>query len=126
MTWEMIGLVIWVLFTHWWSDFVCQTDAMAKNKSTSNIYLSAHVMALMAVWSFFFVGILVDFGLGVYASFILINGGLHWLVDWITSRWVSYYHKKDEIHEMFVIIGFDQFLHISCYLIVGHWLGIFG
>lgn len=98
----MILLVAWV---HWFSDFVLQSDAMAKNKSSSVKWLSVHV----ATYS---VPFLLIFGW----KYAIINGILHWIVDFFTSKATAYLWKKEERHWFFVVIGFDQALHLTCLL----------
>lgn len=94
-------LLIFLLLVHWVADFVCQTDEMAINKSSSNAWLFTHT--------------------GVYACFLLmfgpvyaiVNWAAHTLTDYCSSRASSYFWKKNDRHNFFVVIGFDQFLHIA-------------
>ncbi len=91
-----------LLLTHWLSDFVLQTDDMAKNKSKSNMWLTVHVMAYM-----------LPFVLVAGAKFAVINGLAHWLIDWCTSRFNSKMWTQGKVHEFFVGVGLDQFLHTA-------------
>lgn len=99
--WISASSLIVILTVHWFADFHLQTDEMAKNKSRCNWCLASHVgiYALM----------LVPFG-PVYA---LGNGLAHFAVDWVTSRWTSHLWAKGDRHNFFVVIGFDQLLHVS-------------
>lgn len=98
----MIYAVIWI---HWMADFIFQTDKMAINKSTSIRWLSSHVLA----YSAFF----LPFGI----KFALINGAAHFVTDFCTSRATSYLWKKGDRHNFFVVIGFDQALHLTILLL---------
>jgi len=96
---------IWVIIAHFVGDFVLQTDKMAINKSTSNKWLLIHLGVYTSV--------LLIFGL----KFALVNGILHLVTDYITSRATSYLWKKGDRHNFFVVIGLDQTIHmISLYL----------
>lgn len=107
-----MSTLILIMFMHFVSDFILQTDTMAKNKSKNIECLLAHVL----VYSIPF----LCFGL----KFTVINAGLHFLIDFFTSRASGYFYKKGEIHNFFVIIGFDQFLHFCCLYISALELGI--
>lgn len=93
-----------LLFIHWLADFVLQTRWMAENKSKSWKALLLHV----AVYTF----CLLVFGW----KFALLNGSLHFVVDATTSRLTSWRWKAKDVWGFFVIVGFDQMLHILCLL----------
>lgn len=97
----MIELILLVLFVHFVADFMLQTHKMAINKSTSNKWLSIHILVYTLP--------LVIFG-PLYA---LVNGVIHWGVDYISSRCSSYFWKKKDVHNFFVIVGLDQFIHTA-------------
>jgi hypothetical protein len=94
-------MTIFILFIHFIADFVLQTDAMARNKSTSNKFLLNHVAVYTACLGLF--------GL----EFALVNGVAHFAIDWCTSRLSSKMWKAGRTHDFFVVIGFDQFLHMA-------------
>lgn len=86
-------------------DFVFQTDAMAKGKSTNNLILLQHV----AIYSLpFFL---------INAPYAIINGVLHFVIDWCTSKVTSFYWQTGQRHKFFVTIGIDQALHFTCLLV---------
>lgn len=88
-----------ILFMHWIGDFVLQSRDMATNKSTSNKWLLFHCVAYMLP--------LMIFGV----PYAIVNGVLHFFVDYVTSRMTSERWKENKIHDFFVIVGFDQFIH---------------
>ena len=104
-------LILVALVIHWVVDFVLQSRWMAENKSKSNVALGAHAgvysigMALLAVT------ILGPTAAAIW--FTLINGGLHFAVDYCTSRMTSYLWQKKDVHNFFVVIGFDQLVHAT-------------
>lgn len=107
----MIETLLFIIIVHFVADFVCQTDKMAQNKSKSNYWLTTHVMiytfVTMVCWIIFFLFSLIFIPITV---FILIFV-MHWITDYITSRISGKLYKKGDIHNFFVIIGFDQVLH---------------
>lgn len=115
-------LTLYFLLIHWVSDFVLQTEHMAKRKSTSNYYLGMHVTAysvttIFAWWlCFLIIGQEVSF-LQYFLSFIAIFT-MHFITDYITSRKTSKYYSDKKYHEFFTLIGWDQFTHyVQIYLV---------
>lgn len=102
-----LGLVLAILFSHWVSDFVAQTDQMAKGKSTSNKWLVAHVAAYGAFMLIFMIVLTGHFPI----VWLLLNVVLHGCTDYVTSRVTSRLWKAGEVHWFFVVIGFDQLIH---------------
>lgn len=102
--------IIALLWVHWFSDFVLQTDKMAMNKSTSWAWLSSHAVVYSTP--------LIFFGW----KFAVINGVAHLAVDAVTSRWTSYLWKKGARHNFFVVIGLDQAIHVTVLVITFWWL----
>ena len=97
-------IVFTVLFAiHFLADFMLQTDWMAKGKSKSLLPLLVHI----TIYSVCFIPL---FGW----KFAAVNGALHMVIDFFSSRASSYLFKKNDIHNAFVVIGFDQLLHILC------------
>jgi len=104
---EQILILIWL---HFIGDFILQTDKMAKNKSTSELWLLFHV-AVYTIPFFLF---------GWY--FAVANGVLHYITDYFSSKATAYLWEKKKTHWFFVVIGFDQAIHISTLLITYHLL----
>lgn len=105
-------MIYYILFLHWVADFICQTDKMAKNKSTSWKWLSSHVIAYQGV---LLIGLLPILGWNFSAflllKFVFINGLAHFAIDAVTSRITSKLWAKGQTHNFFVVIGLDQLLH---------------
>ena len=100
--------VAMVMLLHWVADFILQTLKQSRNKSKSNKYLTAHVATYTAIL------FLMCFRLGLLNGSIwaLVNGAAHWCTDWATSRMTSHLWTKGDVHNFFVVIGFDQMIHL--------------
>jgi len=109
-----ILFLIWIFFCHTIADFILQTRWMAENKSSSLKALTVHIIEYTTVM---FVGLILPFGLANAALYAVINGVLHFFTDFITSRLSSYAYKNEKMKLFWGIIGFDQFIHISCMLL---------
>jgi len=94
-----ILLLIWM---HFFADFILQSDTVAKAKSSDNAVLLLHVSlySLPFLW----------FGW----KFALINGVLHFVTDWFSSRLTTHLYQKNQRHWFFVVIGADQAIHLTC------------
>lgn len=109
----MITILI-ILFVHFVADFILQTDKMALNKSSSNKWLTMHVLAYSASIAFLSIFIFKPWPALIW---VLINGSLHWVQDYATSRFNASLWKANKRHEFFVAIGADQYLHFLFLLI---------
>lgn len=121
-----ILLIIWA---HFVADFMLQNDKMAQNKSTSNIWLSNHVMVysaamlgIMAPFVYFMDSATSHIQLLWLLVWVAINGALHWITDWCSSRATSYLWQKGDRHNFFVVIGADQAIHLSTMVVTWEWL----
>lgn len=94
----MMIVLIWM---HFISDFIFQTDMMALNKSKSNKWLTIHIAAYSTPF--------LIFGW----RFALVNAAAHWVTDFITSRITSALWKAEKRHWFFVVIGADQAAHMT-------------
>ena len=89
-----------LLVIHFVTDFVLQSNYVAQNKSKSNWVLLQHVL----IYS-------TPFTLLISPLYGLINGILHFGIDYFTSRLSGKLWARGEVHNFFVVIGFDQLLH---------------
>lgn len=90
---------------------------MSINKSKSNYWLSLHVFYYMIGISG--VGLMLLYFVGfsnwyLMIVWILLNGALHWITDYNTSRLTSKLWAKQEVHNFFVVIELDQLIHYIC------------
>lgn len=100
-----------LLAVHWLGDFVLQTDWQAKNKSKSNEALLQHIINY-SFCLYLFTPIIFFLGtFRAWAGFLLINSALHFVTDYFTSRLNSHLWAKGDVHNFFVSVGFDQFIH---------------
>lgn len=96
-----------IFIAHWVGDFIFQTSNMAIKKSKSLRWLSLHVLTytgIMLIPSIFLFPWLLAL------KYTLVNGVIHWVVDFFTSKAVAKYQSKPRVY--FPLIGFDQLLHI--------------
>lgn len=125
-----ILIIIYLLFTHFVSDFIMQTDVQAKGKSTSLYWLTMHILSYGGTLLFsgvFYLLIMFIFGTNLFhlipliIGYVVLNMGLHWVTDFFTSKQTKRLWEAKKVHHFFVMIGFDQFIHSVC-LIVTYWL----
>lgn len=104
-----IWVVFYILFAHWVADFILQTHWQATNKSKNNRALFNHVGIYSAVMSIF---IVLFFGINYKTLlFFLTTFVFHFTTDYFTSRLNTYLWNKKDVHNFFVSVGADQFLH---------------
>lgn len=130
MTFFLLSTILYIILLHWFADFVCQTHWQASNKSKNNTALLLHVSSYTAVLflgMFFYYAytgidyttegphlvIMLNAAALVAAFYALLNGTIHFITDFFTSRITAYLWKKGDIHNFFVVIGFDQVLHYT-------------
>lgn len=94
-----ILLLIWI---HFIADFILQTDEIAKYKSQSIKILAYHCM--LYTLPFLIMGF----------NFAILNGILHFIVDYCSSRVTKYYWNNGNRRNFFITIGFDQAIHMTC------------
>jgi hypothetical protein len=129
-----IKIVIYLLLVHFIADFVLQTNEQASRKSTSIWYLLEHTISYsLTFW--LAIGIVEGFTMKAL-EFYGITFVLHTATDYVTSRgtkklwgnvtkWADEFTKTNyrleyvkvkhanAVHNFFILIGFDQFLHFT-------------
>ena len=103
MNYELLSAL---LIVHWIADFTLQSDKMATRKSSCWGWLLFHCLIYSACFSMF--------GSLRLVVWLLLT---HFLIDFITSRITKYLWAKKDVHNFFVVIGFDQLLHYICILV---------
>jgi len=105
--WQFLAL----LAVHWFADFVLQTHWQATNKSKRNDALASHVGTYTMVLTFGASSIFWSASPWALLGFVVTNGLLHFATDYITSRASSRLYAKQDWHNFFVVVGFDQLIH---------------
>ena len=102
-----------IIVIHWIADFVLQTDKQAKGKSKNWSDLLEHTSNYSLLWT----------TIGMFYTIISLNTSWNWLLfglitfiahtitDYFTSRLNSKLWAKEQTHNFFVSVGFDQILH---------------
>lgn len=96
-----LDVVVAILIIHWVGDFVGQSHDMACNKSKSIGWLGYHCFIYGLVLLIFF-----------NPMFALFNMLAHYLIDYFTSKMTASLWLNGDYHNFFVMIGFDQLLHL--------------
>jgi hypothetical protein len=113
-----VWTVVVLLFGHWVADFVWQPHWMGMRKSKEWWVLIQHG-ARISVGGLA-VGLVLIALTGLnhtdatpLAWWALVNGVAHVAIDAVTSRMTGKLYAKGDMHNFFVVIGFDQFLHVA-------------
>lgn len=110
-----VAVLCGLFFVHWVVDFLAQISWMALNKSKSFLPLFTHCI-VYGIGMYLF-GWIINLPLEKSILFGLLNGILHFGVDWCTSRLTHKVYEKSSASRLFFnIIGFDQFIHAACLL----------
>ena len=120
-----LTIILLLLLVHWIADFVLQTSWQATNKSKNNMALLAHVGTYTLTWLMFLYGWVIIHGIDFTPKmflFLPITFVAHFCTDYVTSRITSYLYKKEDFHNFFVVIGFDQLLHYLQIFLTFSWL----
>jgi hypothetical protein len=122
-----VGMIVCLLLWHHYvADFMLQSHWMATNKSKRLDALLLHV----GIYTFY---LIVAMTLLTWSnplafpvlSYALLNGALHFCIDFVTSKLSAFAWQEEEWHGFFLIVGFDQFLHTACLILTFFWfLGI--
>jgi len=111
---------IWLIIAHFIADFLCQTREMGVNKSHSLKWLLAHILVYTSIITACSFGAWYVYEISVsyltVLQFCMINGLLHLVTDFTTSKASSYFYKHDKLGLFWWTIGFDQMIHAICLL----------
>jgi len=110
-----IWVVLYLILTHWISDFVLQSRVMFNNKSSSNYYLFMHVSiySIITIISWLLLNIISGVKYTSVTMLIIFTSIFisHWITDYITSRITSKLAKEEKWYYFFLVFGIDQVLH---------------
>ena len=109
-----------ILAVHWFADFALQTDWQATNKSKNNLALAAHVGTYTAVLAAFAAITMPIIGI----AWALLNGVIHFGVDYVTSRINSRLWSSGNMRLFFPSVGLDQLIHYACLFGTLYYLGL--
>jgi len=98
-------LIIAIAWIHFVADFILQSNYVAINKSRYISQLFKH--AIIYAMPFLMLGI----------KYALINGVLHFIVDYFTSSITTYFYARDKRRAFFITIGCDQAIHTTCLIL---------
>ena len=108
----MLETLIILFWLHFVADFFLQSTYMALNKSKSVRALAWH--CLVYSLPFFWFG----------WKYALLAGALHFPVDFVTSKITARLWEKKEAHWFFVVVGFDQSVHMTILVLCMKYLNI--
>lgn len=110
-----MNIALLLIINHFIADFILQSDKMAINKSKSNVWLGYHVF-VYTLGMAYISGIYIESISGIFVAmaWLILNGFLHAVTDYFSSRLTSYLWQKQMRHWFFVAIGFDQVIHYVC------------
>lgn len=126
----MLLTIIFVLALHLVADFILQPNWVQTYKSRDNSILLLHVTIYSYVLS---MGALIVAPWEAAVLYGVINGLLHFIVDYITSRIITFHalkiklpaaeemasvpiYEKINIYSLCVLLGIDQLCHQACLL----------
>lgn len=101
--------MLYIFLIHWFADFCLQTDEQARMKSRSDEKLFDHVSMYSICW--FIASLIVLEDAVKSAIFAGITFLTHYGTDRVTSKISKKFFDKNDYHNGFVVIGFDQMIH---------------
>jgi hypothetical protein len=103
-----LKILLVLVLTHFFADFVMQSDEQAINKSTSFKWLLKHTVMYTAIFN---VVMLAFMSFDDATTFSVITLFFHTLTDYFTSKFNKKLWDSGNMHNFFVGVGFDQVLH---------------
>ena len=110
-----VGLACYLLLAHFVADFIFQTSKMGLKKSSSNLILGVHI----AIYTTVLWAMMLAYGLPVW--FAVLNGMVHWITDYCSSRMGKYYYEQKRMYAFWKVIGLDQLAHTVTLLWTCTW-----
>ena len=106
--------ILGILFIHFFADFVLQTDKQARGKSNNWHDLLSHTGVYALVWLIITQGLII-LGYLPYTFYLFapLTFVLHTATDYFTSRLNNKLWNAGKVHNFFVSVGFDQWLHYA-------------
>lgn len=100
-----------VFMAHALSDFYLQREVDAKNKSKSLKHLSIHIAQYTLCMFVFLLPFGMVFGMANVALYTVINGAVHFVVDYFTSKQSAKAWATNDTGAFWAWIGTDQAFH---------------
>lgn len=127
--------IILLLFLHFVSDFVLQSRDMGRKKGKNLYWLTTHVFVYSLSFTFFWFLLTKPLN-SPYSEAIMFFSlvfSTHWIADYFTSKLSgSFYLKMNEskivktknFYEwlFWLIIGIDQFIHITSLILITEYI----
>ena len=105
---SVLTVAVLLLLIHFVGDFIFQSTNMAINKAKSIKWLVIHIGVYTIILT---AGSIILFGIETAIIYALINGGLHFVTDFFTSKLNASLFEKEDKRWYYSGIGFDQFIH---------------
>ncbi len=109
--------LIWLMFSHWFSDYCLQTEDQAKNKSSNFRKLIEHTSVYSLVMMICSLIIFTQKEAVWFGASCFI---FHTITDYFSSKFSKIKYQKGQMNGLFgfwSIVGLDQFLHfVQIYL----------
>lgn len=103
-------LFVYIVLIHFLADFGLQTHEQAVNKSSNSTFLFYHVGVYSLIWLIATIPLLSYHAR--FLGFTMITFITHFWIDYVTSKIGKPFWEKKDLHNGFVVIGFDQILHL--------------
>lgn len=118
--------LVFLYLMHLLGDFALQTRWMGKNKYKNWLALAVHVGVYTAalLGGFLAYGLAYDLSSQAALFFAGINGACHFVTDAVTSRLSHYCWRRGHEHKFWFVIGLDQFIHMTTFVLTARWLTI--
>ena len=101
-------IFVYILLIHFLADFGLQTHEQATKKSTDVLFLLYHVLVYSSIW---FMAVITIFSFEKAFFFFVITLFSHFVIDFFTSRIGKPFWDKQDFHNGFTVVGYDQVLH---------------